>query len=243
MSLRERNHSPALVGLSMALVSLVAIACVSVAPPLSSSSSSSSPSVSVAADTPTPLPTAKSTPRPCVAGDTRPRCQTAAPPTTAPSEYLSPNRRRPARPDPNGVANAHANRVSNSNSDAPRKSNREHGRCPHGRRDRYPPNRLRHRRRRQHRRADLGDAHQHRGLAVRPDQHLRRGAAVAGVQRLAELPGHDAAGRGSCTVNYTFSPTAAGYASDFSAFTISQTSSQSDGEDFTVAIYGCGDHC
>ena len=48
---------------------------------------------------------------------------------------------------------------------------------------------------------------------------------------------------GSCTVNYTFSPTAAGYASDFSAFTISQTSSQSDGEDFTVAIYGCGDHC
>ena len=48
---------------------------------------------------------------------------------------------------------------------------------------------------------------------------------------------------GSCTVNYTFSPAAAGYASDFSSFTISQTSSQSDGENFSVALFGCGDTC
>ena len=45
---------------------------------------------------------------------------------------------------------------------------------------------------------------------------------------------------GSCTVNYTFSPTAAGPATDTSAFTISQTSSQSDGEDFSVTLLGVG---
>ena len=45
---------------------------------------------------------------------------------------------------------------------------------------------------------------------------------------------------GSCTVNYTFSPTAAGPATDTSAFTISQTSSQSDGEDFSVTLVGVG---
>jgi len=48
---------------------------------------------------------------------------------------------------------------------------------------------------------------------------------------------------GSCTVNYTFSPSLAGYSSDFSDFTISQTSSQSDGEEFNVALYGCGNAC
>lgn len=47
----------------------------------------------------------------------------------------------------------------------------------------------------------------------------------------------------SCTVNYTFSPPASGYYSDFSRFTISETSSQSDGEDFNVALVGCGDTC
>jgi hypothetical protein len=47
----------------------------------------------------------------------------------------------------------------------------------------------------------------------------------------------------SCTVSYTFSPPTSGYYSDFSAFTISQTGSQSDGEDFTVALFGCGDTC
>jgi len=47
----------------------------------------------------------------------------------------------------------------------------------------------------------------------------------------------------SCTVNYTFSPPASGYYSDFSHFVISPTNSQSDGEDFNVAIFGCGDTC
>src|SRR5688572_17403924 len=37
---------------------------------------------------------------------------------------------------------------------------------------------------------------------------------------------------GSCTVNYTFMPGSAGTFNDTSSFTISETSSQSDGEDF-----------
>jgi hypothetical protein len=48
---------------------------------------------------------------------------------------------------------------------------------------------------------------------------------------------------GSCMVNYSFSPPAPGYYSDFSSFTISETSSQSDGEDFSVALFGCGETC
>jgi hypothetical protein len=48
---------------------------------------------------------------------------------------------------------------------------------------------------------------------------------------------------GSCTVNYSFSPTAPGTYIDFSSFTVSETASQSDGEDFTVALFGCGETC
>jgi hypothetical protein len=48
---------------------------------------------------------------------------------------------------------------------------------------------------------------------------------------------------GSCMVDYTFTPPAAGFYSDFSNFTISETASQTDGEDFNVALFGCGDTC
>jgi hypothetical protein len=48
---------------------------------------------------------------------------------------------------------------------------------------------------------------------------------------------------GSCTVNYSFSPPAPGTYLDFSSFTISETASQSDGEDITVALFGCGETC
>jgi hypothetical protein len=44
----------------------------------------------------------------------------------------------------------------------------------------------------------------------------------------------------SCTVNYTFTPSVAGLKTDTSAFTISKTSSQSDGEDFSVSLRGTG---
>jgi hypothetical protein len=43
---------------------------------------------------------------------------------------------------------------------------------------------------------------------------------------------------GSCMVNYSFSPGGPGQFSDTSSFTISQTNSQSDGEDFSVALTG-----
>ena len=45
---------------------------------------------------------------------------------------------------------------------------------------------------------------------------------------------------GSCNVNYSFSPGAAGTFNDTSSFTISETSSQSDGEDFSVSLAGVG---
>ncbi len=45
---------------------------------------------------------------------------------------------------------------------------------------------------------------------------------------------------GSCTVNYTFMPGSAGTFNDTSSFTISETSSQSDGEDFSVTLVGVG---
>jgi hypothetical protein len=45
---------------------------------------------------------------------------------------------------------------------------------------------------------------------------------------------------GSCTIDYTFSPGAAGTFNDTSAFTISETPSQTDGEDFSVALHGVG---
>ena len=45
---------------------------------------------------------------------------------------------------------------------------------------------------------------------------------------------------GSCKVNYSFSPGAAGAFNDTSAFTISETQSQGDGEDFTVTLQGTG---
>jgi len=47
----------------------------------------------------------------------------------------------------------------------------------------------------------------------------------------------------SCEVTYSLTPPAAGFYVDFSSFTISNTASQSDGEDFTVALFGCGDTC
>ena len=45
---------------------------------------------------------------------------------------------------------------------------------------------------------------------------------------------------GSCTVNFTFSPGAPGSFNDTSSFTISETSSQNDGEDFSVSLTGVG---
>ena len=45
---------------------------------------------------------------------------------------------------------------------------------------------------------------------------------------------------GSCQVNFTFSPGAAGTFNDTSSFTVSETASQSDGEDFSVSLTGTG---
>ncbi len=45
---------------------------------------------------------------------------------------------------------------------------------------------------------------------------------------------------GSCNVNYTFSPLSPGPFTDTSAFTISETANQSDGEDFSVSLAGVG---
>ena len=45
---------------------------------------------------------------------------------------------------------------------------------------------------------------------------------------------------GSCNVNYSFSPGSAGTFNDTSSFTISETNSQSDGEDFAVTLAGVG---
>ena len=47
---------------------------------------------------------------------------------------------------------------------------------------------------------------------------------------------------GSCTVNYTFSPTGPGVFNDVSSFTISETANQADGEDFSVTLTGTGVH-
>jgi hypothetical protein len=44
-------------------------------------------------------------------------------------------------------------------------------------------------------------------------------------------------------VTYSFTPPAPGTYIDFSAFTISETASQSDGEDFKVVLFGCGETC
>jgi hypothetical protein len=44
----------------------------------------------------------------------------------------------------------------------------------------------------------------------------------------------------SCTVNYQFAPGSTGAFSDYSGFTISPTSNQSDGFDYTVILLGCG---
>lgn len=51
------------------------------------------------------------------------------------------------------------------------------------------------------------------------------------------------AGGASCTVSYNFSPTVAGPLSDTSSFVISNTSNQTDGETFNVALIGCGNPC
>lgn len=45
---------------------------------------------------------------------------------------------------------------------------------------------------------------------------------------------------GSCQVTYTFAPGATGTFNDTSSFTISETSSQSDGENFVVSLSGTG---
>jgi hypothetical protein len=45
---------------------------------------------------------------------------------------------------------------------------------------------------------------------------------------------------GSCMVNYTFSPGAAGTFNDSSNFTVSETPNQADGEDFSVSLTGVG---
>lgn len=57
--------------------------------------------------------------------------------------------------------------------------------------------------------------------------------------------GNTLAAGASCSITYTFSPTAPGQFSDNSSFTVSETASQSDGEDFDVALSGtgCGNPC
>ncbi|MDO8364608.1 MAG: choice-of-anchor D domain-containing protein [Actinomycetota bacterium] len=48
---------------------------------------------------------------------------------------------------------------------------------------------------------------------------------------------------GTCSINYTFTPSGAGVFNDTSSFTISDTQSQSDGVDFSVTLTGCGAPC
>jgi hypothetical protein len=45
---------------------------------------------------------------------------------------------------------------------------------------------------------------------------------------------------GTCMVNYSFSPGSTGTFTDTSSFTVSETASQSDGEDFSVSLVGVG---
>ena len=48
---------------------------------------------------------------------------------------------------------------------------------------------------------------------------------------------------GSCQITYTFTPAEPGRATDASNFTLSPTTSQDDGEDFSVSLEGCGIPC
>ena len=48
---------------------------------------------------------------------------------------------------------------------------------------------------------------------------------------------------GSCMVTYSFTPPAPGSYADFSNFTISETASQNDGENISIALAGCGETC
>jgi uncharacterized repeat protein (TIGR01451 family) len=48
---------------------------------------------------------------------------------------------------------------------------------------------------------------------------------------------------GTCQVVYEFSPSGTGQFTDTSSFTVSETTSQGDGEDFTVSLSGCGGSC
>lgn len=56
-----------------------------------------------------------------------------------------------------------------------------------------------------------------------------------------DCQGTTLAAGGSCMVSYTFSPTTPGFYVDFSSFTVGETASQTDGENFNVALFGCGD--
>ena len=89
-------------------------------------------------------------------------------------------------------------------------------------------------------RPDVGHVDQHRRGPLRSDQHIRRCPADRGVQHVAELPGHDAPRRWVVQRQLHFSPLSPGLFTDTSAFTISETANQSDGEDFSVSLAGVG---
>ncbi len=239
MSSHRSTVPPTVALLGAALIGLLMYGCVSVAPlsgptpsadPLASGLASFTPASIGPALLPTPAvgETPGPTRRPCQPGDTRPRCQTPAPatptltdaPTDAPTAPPTDTPTAPP-PMPTGSTGGVDTDLSASTLQI------DFGIVSVG--------------------ATAGPISvtltNTGGDAFGPMDIFGGAPFTTEYGASQTCQGNTLAVGASCAINYTFTPASAGTFIDFSHFVISETGSQADGEDFNIALYGCGNAC
>jgi hypothetical protein len=229
------SRTPTLI-LGVVALLLVTVGCISVNAPVSLPPTNPAPSLAIATSDVAAPTTPVTTRRPCQPGDSRPRCQSPAPPATqapaaTPSETSSATPTQAPTPTaaptgtpipmPTGSTGGVDTDIAISTLQI------NFGNVANGTTGGPTSVTL----------TNTGSA------GFGPINIFGGAPPTPAFNASQNCQGTTLAAGASCTVSYTFSPPTSGYYSDFSAFTISQTGSQSDGEDFTVALFGCGDTC
>lgn len=233
MSQRRTGGRLGAITLLLGAVALLSGGCVSVS---TAPTPGASPSSDAASSTPPDAqlsPAPARTSRPCTPGDTRPRCQTAGQPTGSPGAPPSEPPTAPPTQTPTASPTA-----------TPRATATTTGTASDGPITVAPTTIF-------FGSVDAGNTSPTLAAVVTntggaPFGPLTMfGGAPSSAQFGASqnCQGTTLAPAASCQVGYTFTPSGPGSFSGSSSFTISPTTSQTDGFDFTIALSGCGGAC
>ena len=201
-------------GSVLAVAAVLLAGCVSVAPP------GATESPTLAAETASTQP--DKTQRPCGSGDRRPRCQTPTPQATAVETILVPTESPSTEPTVPAPSTAPpATPVPPGISVFP--ATVDFGSVQIGTTASVPMIIV------NGDATPFGPINMFGGAPPKPEFNASQ-----------DCQGTTLAAGGFCTIFYTYTPSATGPASDTSDFTVSPTSSQGDGINFSIPLQGCG---